>query len=147
MTCQLVSGGASRFLLFPLTFYVAPSAPQSFTVVSVTSTAITLSWQPPEKPNGVVTAYFVWYTETLTCNSSQVSSSSRVELPRTADTHTFTGLEEDTPYVFYVSAETSAGEGETAMVMGRTSEDGESDKLLQAYILCGHITFLVTVSM
>ena len=39
--------------------------------------------------------------------------------------YTFTGLEEDTPYVFYVSAETSAGEGEAAMVMGRTSEDGE----------------------
>ena len=39
--------------------------------------------------------------------------------------YTFTKLEEDTPYVFYVSAETSAGEGEAAMVMGRTSEDGE----------------------
>ena len=39
--------------------------------------------------------------------------------------YTFTGLAEDTPYVFYVSAETSAGEGEAAMVTGRTSEDGE----------------------
>ena len=89
-----------------------------------------VSWKPPAMPNGVVTAYFVWYTETLTCSSSQVSTSSRVELPPTADAHTFTGLEEDTPYVFYVSAETSAGEGETAMVMGRTREDGESNKLL-----------------
>ena len=38
--------------------------------------------------------------------------------------YTFTELEEDTPYVFYVSAETSAGEGEAAVVMGRTSKDG-----------------------
>ena len=117
--------GASHFLLFPLPFYVAPSEPQNFTVVNVNSTAIMVSWQPPAMPNGVVTGYFVWYTENLTCNNSQVSTSSRAELAPTADTHTFTELEEDTVYVFYVSAETSAGEGEAAMVTGRTSEDGE----------------------
>ena len=122
--------GASHFLLYPLTFYVAPSEPQNFTVVNVTSTAIMVSWQPPAIPNGVVTRYFVWYMETLTCNNSQVSTSSRAELLPTADTHTFTELEEDTVYVFYVSAETSAGEGEAAMVMERTREDGEFDKLL-----------------
>ena len=105
--------------------YPAPSEPQDFTVVSVTSTAIMLSWRPPAIPNGVITGYFAWYTETLICNNSQVSNSSRTPLPATANTHTFTGLEEDTPYVFYVSAETSAAEGGAAMVMGRTKEDGE----------------------
>ena len=131
--------GASHFLLFHLPFYVAPSEPQNFTVVNVNSTTIMVSWQHPAMPNGVVTGYFVWYTENLTCNNSQVINGSRAELLPTADTHTFTELEEDTDYVFYVSAETSAGEGEAAMVMERTSEDGEcvcreSDKLLEAYI-------------
>ena len=84
-----------------------------------------LSWQPPAIPNGVITGYFAWYTETLICNNSQVSNSSRTPLPATANIHTFTGLEEDTLYVFYVSAETSAGEGKVAMVMERTEEDGE----------------------
>ena len=37
---------------------------------------------------------------------------------------TFTGLEEYTPYVFYVSAETSAGEGVPARATNRTVEDG-----------------------
>ena len=103
----------------------APSQPQNFTVVTAAPTAIMLSWQPPEVLNGVITGYFAWYTETLICNNSQVSNSSRMSLAATANTHNFTGLEEDTPYVFYVSAETSAGEGEAAMVMGRTLEDGE----------------------
>ncbi len=45
-------------------------------------------------------------------------------LPASATVFTFTALEEDTPYVFYVSAETSAGEGMAAMAMATTMEDG-----------------------
>ena len=45
-------------------------------------------------------------------------------LPASANVFTFTALEEDTPYVFYVSAETSAGEGMAAMTMATTMEDG-----------------------
>ena len=74
-------------------------------------------------PNGVITDYNVWYNQTLNCSGSLVSFNDSV-----ADSvlmYTFTELEEDTVYVFYVSAETSAGEGEAAMVTGRTSEDGE----------------------
>ena len=82
-----------------------------------------MSWQPPAPLNGVITAYNVWYNQTLNCSGSLVSFSDSVA--GSVLMYTFTGLEEDTPYVFYVSAETSAGEGEAAMVTGRTSEDGE----------------------
>ena len=115
--------GASHFLLYPLPFYVAPSEPLSFTVVSMNSTAIMVSWQPPAMPNGVIRDYNVWYDQTLNCNGSLVSFSDSVT--GSVLMYTFTELEEDTLYVFYVSAETSAGEGEAAMVMERTSEDGE----------------------
>ena len=101
----------------------APSNPQNLTVVNVNSTAITVSWQSPKMPNGVITAYNVWYNQTLNCSGSLVSFSGSVA--GSVLMYTFTGLEEDTVYVFYVSAETSAGEGEAAMVMGRTSEDGK----------------------
>ena len=100
----------------------APSNPQNLTVVTVNPTAITVSWQPPAMPYGVITAYNVWYNQTLNCSGSLVSFSGSVA--SSVLMYTFTGLEEDTVYVFYVSAETSAGEGEAAMVMGRTSEDG-----------------------
>ena len=101
----------------------APSNPQNLTVVNVNSTAITVSWQPPTMPYGVITAYNVWYNQTLNCSGSLVSFSDSVA--GSVLMYTFTGLEEDTPYVFYVSAETSAGEGEADMVMERTSEDGK----------------------
>ena len=92
-------------------------------VVNVNPTAITVSWQLPARPNGVITVYNVWYNQTLNCNGSLVSFSDSVA--GSVLNYTFTELEEDTVYVFYVSAETSAGEGEAAMVMGRTSEDGK----------------------
>ena len=100
-----------------------PSYPQNLIVVNVNSTAIAVSWQPPAMPNGVITAYNVWYNQTLDCNGSLVSFSDSVG--GSVLMYTFTELEEDTVYEFYVSAETSAGEGEAAMVMGRTREDGE----------------------
>ena len=74
-------------------------------------------------PNGVITAYNVWYNQTLNCSGSLVSFSDSVA--GSVLMYTFTELEEDTVYVFYVSAETSAGEGEADMVMERTSEDGK----------------------
>ena len=114
-------------------------------VVTEASTAIMLSWQPPATPNGVITGYFAWYTETLICNNSQVSNSSCMSLPATANTHYFTGLEEDTPYVFYVSAVTSAGEGEAAMVMGRTLEDGVYACMRACMRVCVHACVRVCV--
>ena len=92
-------------------------------VVNVNPTAITVSWQLPARPYGVITAYKVWYNQTLNCSGSLVSFSDSVA--GSVLMYTFTELEEDTVYVFYVSAETSAGEGEAAVVTRRTSEDGE----------------------
>ena len=108
----------------------APSYPRNLTVVDVNSTAVMVSWQPPAIPNGVITAYNVWYNQTLNCSGSLVSFSGSVA--GSVLMYTFTELEEDTVYVFYISAETSAGEGEAAMVMGRTREDGE------CVFMCSH---------
>ena len=118
----------------------APSNPQNLMVVIVNSTAIMVSWQPPTMPNGVITAYNVWYNQTLNCNGSLVSFSDSVA--GSVLMYTFTELEEDTVYVFYVSAETSAGEGGPAMVTGRTSEDGKCAcvhgcEVLVSSIACG----------
>ena len=107
--------------------------------VNVTSVAVMLAWQPPATPNGVINGYFAWYTETLVCNNSLVSNSTRVALPAEANMYTFTGLEEDTPYVFYVSAETAAEEGEAAMVMNTTMKDGEFLCVLCSGLSCSSL--------
>ena len=115
---------SSEDCLFLLSSPPAPSEPQNLVIVNVTSVAVVLAWYPPAIPNGVITSYSAWYTETLVCNNSQVSNSTRTSLPASASMVTFTGLEEYTPYVFYVSAETSAGEGVPARATNRTMEDG-----------------------
>ena len=42
-------------------FYVVPSAPCSLRMVTVTSTAFTLQWEPPKYHNGVITQYSIQY--------------------------------------------------------------------------------------
>ena len=104
-------------------FLTVPSIPEGVVATVINSTIVKLSWQPPAMPNGVITAYKVWYNQTLNCNGSLVSFSASVA--GSVLMYTFTGLEENTRYVFYVSAVTIAGEGEAAMVMNRTREGGE----------------------
>ena len=116
-----------------LLFITEPSQPQNVTTDFVNPTAFMVAWQTPAMPNGVITAYNVWYNQTLNCSGSLVSFSDSVA--GSVLTYTFTGLEEDTPYVFYVSAETSAGEGEAAVVTGRTREDG----VLVCVCVCSHV--------
>ena len=100
----------------------APSAPQEVVATVINSTSVMLSWQPPAMPNGNIIAYNVWYNQTLNCSGSLVSFNDSVTDSVMA--FNFTGLEEDTSYEFYVSAVTSAGEGEAAMGRNRTLEDG-----------------------
>ena len=108
-------------------FYTEPSQPQNVSTDVVSATVVTLSWTPPAMPNGNIIAYNVWYNQTLNCSGSLVSFNDSVT--RYVMTYKFPGLEEDTPYVFHVSAETIAGEGEAAIVMNRTLEDGECTSL------------------
>ena len=111
---------------FPL-LYTEPSQPQNVSTDVVNATVVTLSWTPPTMTNDDIIAYNVWYNQTLNCSGSLVSFNDSVTGYEM--TYNFTGLEEDTPYVFHVSAQTSAGEGEPAEVMGRTLEDGGSNCL------------------
>ena len=125
---QVVRSCISTHTIFVVTFDAIPnlssepSQPQSVTTDVVNSTEVTLSWQPPAVPNGVITTYNVWYNVSLNCSGSLVSFTDSVGSSTRA--YLFTGLEEYTPYVFHVSAETSAGEGMAAMAIDTTLEDG-----------------------
>ena len=108
--------------MYPFILSLEPSKPQNVTTEAITSTEATLTWQPPAVPNGVITAYNVWYNVRLNCSGELVSYNASVG-PSSREYH-FTALEEYTSYMFYVSAETSAGEGMAAMAMATTMEDG-----------------------
>ena len=123
----------------------APSAPQEVVTSVISSTSVMLSWQPPAMSNGNIITYNVWYNQTLNCSGSLVSFSDSVT--DSVRMYNFTGLEEDTPYEFYVSAVTSAGEGEAATVMGRTMEDGECVCVCVCVRVCVCVCVCVCVSV
>lgn len=81
----------------------APSAVPTVHLMRSTSDTLSLSWLPPEKPNGVILDYEIKYHERGQAMSHTVTSqrsSARVE-----------GLRAATPYVVQVRARTVAGYG------------------------------------
>ena len=86
-------------------------------------------------PNGVITGYNVWYNQTLNCSGHTVYFNDSVG--GSTLSYLFTGLEEYTPYVFYVSAETNVGEGEAERAMNTTMEGGAC--------VCGRVCVCVCV--
>uniref|UniRef100_A0A665TCY0 Ephrin type-B receptor 3 n=1 Tax=Echeneis naucrates TaxID=173247 RepID=A0A665TCY0_ECHNA len=90
--------------LFPLRCPpTAPSAVPTVHLMRSTSDTLSLSWLPPEKPNGVILDYEIKYHERGQAMSHTVTaqhSSAKVE-----------GLRAATPYVVQVRARTVAGYG------------------------------------
>ncbi|KAK3917504.1 Cytokine receptor [Frankliniella fusca] len=59
----LSSGGESlpSDPLYNVTLEAAPSPPTNVSIVSITNTTVTITWNPPEERNGVITKYEVHY--------------------------------------------------------------------------------------
>ncbi|XP_073669092.1 neural cell adhesion molecule L1.1 [Paramisgurnus dabryanus] len=91
---------------------------------SLSETQITLRWQTPHKPNGVITGYLLQYQEILDGNSSprQVES---IDLPAVTE-FTMDNLDPQSRYLFNLRARNSAGVGEPIIREGATMLDGVS---------------------
>ena len=76
--------------------------------VTVTDTTMSLSWTPPQMPNGIITLYQVQYRRSDNSSNSTFTS---LNTTNAILTHTVTKLTSDTEYVFRVRAFTSAGHG------------------------------------
>ncbi|EGD79834.1 hypothetical protein PTSG_13098, partial [Salpingoeca rosetta] len=95
-----------------------PSNVQADEELSDNGEVITISWQPPHEPNGVVTQYTVYYQklggtwQSMTTSSGSVRS---VEID---------GLDPISTYVVQVSAWTSVGEGQRSNTIAPTTGQG-----------------------
>ena len=78
---------------------------------SATPFSITISWDPPEMPNGVMTAYEVSYSAAE--DSENITTLNTTDL---ATTLTVSGLPPETQYTFTVRAYTRVGAGESSTV-------------------------------
>ena len=107
--------------------FTVPSAPRDLTLESVSTNATLLiaTWTRPIPANGIITAY------TLYCTGSEqqfyedqiVPEPFSLSLDGNANSTTLERLEPFTEYECYITANTSAGEGDSSTpVIRRTNE-------------------------
>lgn len=73
----MVEGGAwHRRLIPPLPSFLAPSAVPTMHLHSSTGNSMTLSWTPPERPNGIILDYEIKYSEKVKQEAAQPFPSS-----------------------------------------------------------------------
>nr|XP_046265267.1 ephrin type-A receptor 4-like isoform X3 [Scatophagus argus] len=100
------AGAAQSVSVTVTTNQAAPSPVSSIQVTDVTRHSLSLAWQQPDRPNGVILEYEVKFYE-----KDQKERSYRIirTFSRSVDV---TGLNPLTVYVFHVRARTAAGYGE-----------------------------------
>lgn len=72
-------------------------------VVDINDTTVTLSWMPPDLPNGIITQYQVQFRQNDSSNFTSVDTFNPYV--------TLNGLTSNTQYIFQVTAFTAAGRG------------------------------------
>lgn len=110
---------------------VGPNATvQNIQAVPLSSTALSLTWQPPpaDKQNGIILGYFINYTEQDTGHSFQLISNT-TSLTVT-DRHPYYR------YSFMIAAETVVGRGPLSQAhLVLTLQDGMCTMILVTYII------------
>ncbi|XP_058620145.1 neural cell adhesion molecule L1.1 isoform X2 [Onychostoma macrolepis] len=101
----------------------APGPVSFLTFESPSETEITLHWEAPDKPNGVLTGYLLQYYEPVPAISSAQLVES-INLPLVTE-FTLKGLNPQIQYHFKLRALTAAGDGEPVEMEGTTLLDGE----------------------
>ena len=124
------------------------SSPQSFTVEVLNSTAVELSWQYPESPNGEIRGYRILYAEFPFIEETLFSITLDTINDPSNQTAVVTGLIPFTHYSFRVRAYSFGDQNErpnfthigvaTEEIIVRTYEDGKVVSLIYQYVICNH---------
>ncbi|KAK8752918.1 hypothetical protein OTU49_008236, partial [Cherax quadricarinatus] len=85
-----------------------PESPTSVKALVMSADSILVSWLPPERPNGIITQYTVYYKEHGKSDTETVQQ----KLLPSQLSYEATGLKRRDDYVFWVTASTTVGEGE-----------------------------------
>ncbi|XP_055477103.1 neuronal cell adhesion molecule isoform X5 [Psammomys obesus] len=86
-----------------------PSAPSSLKIVNPTLDSLTLEWDPPSQPNGILTEYVLKYQP---INSThELGPLVDLKIPANKTRWTLKNLNFSTRYKFYFYAQTSVGSG------------------------------------
>ncbi|XP_036926530.1 neuronal cell adhesion molecule isoform X16 [Sturnira hondurensis] len=98
-----------------------PSAPSSLKIINPTLDSLTLEWDPPSHPNGILTEYILKYQP---INSThELGPLVDLKIPANKTRWTLKNLNFSTRYKFYFNAQTSAGSGSQITEEGVTTVD------------------------
>ncbi|XP_038608505.1 neuronal cell adhesion molecule isoform X31 [Tachyglossus aculeatus] len=86
-----------------------PSAPSFLKIINPTLDSLTLAWDPPNHPNGILTAYTLKYQPIN--GTHELGPLIEVEIPANETSFILKQLNCSTRYKFYFSAQTSVGSG------------------------------------
>lgn len=110
-----------------------PGPPENLNVIgSTTFESITVQWEPPASPNGVISHYFLTW--------SPDDPSDPIIINNT--TYTLTDLLPCTIYNITVSAATSKGSGEATSITGATQSAGMSCLILLGTSILSSLCFI-----
>lgn len=84
---------AHRWLIPPLPSFLAPSAVPTMHLHSSTGNSMTLSWTPPERPNGIILDYEIKYSEKVKQEAEQPFPSSNPSSKKGPCRHSAQGME------------------------------------------------------
>ncbi|XP_068224096.1 cell adhesion molecule Dscam1 isoform X18 [Palaemon carinicauda] len=90
-----------------------PEAPTSVKALVMSAESILVSWLPPERPNGIITQYTVYYKEHGQSDSEAIQQKL---LPSQLNFEA-SNLKKRDNYVFWVTASTTVGEGEMSQAV------------------------------
>ncbi|XP_047472731.1 Down syndrome cell adhesion molecule-like protein Dscam2 isoform X29 [Penaeus chinensis] len=85
-----------------------PDAPTSVKALVMSADSILVSWLPPDRPNGIITQYTVYFKE----EGKSDSEAEQEKLLSSQLNYEANGLKQRDEYVFWVTASTTIGEGE-----------------------------------
>ncbi|ETN67444.1 hypothetical protein AND_000745 [Anopheles darlingi] len=104
---------------------IEPSPPQNLTVLEVTSTTIKLTWREPEKANGAIHGYRVYYIH-LNQTELHMPILKLSEMQNSVYHYTLSNLKPFTEYRILVTAFTKKHDGKPSEVAQRTDVSGPS---------------------
>ncbi|XP_042237762.1 Down syndrome cell adhesion molecule-like protein Dscam2 isoform X3 [Homarus americanus] len=90
-----------------------PESPTSVKALVMSENSILVSWLPPERPNGIITQYTVYYKEHGKSDTETIQQ----KLLASQLSYEATGLKQRDDYVFWVTASTTVGEGEMSQLV------------------------------
>uniref|UniRef100_A0A8C0YWG3 Neuronal cell adhesion molecule n=1 Tax=Canis lupus familiaris TaxID=9615 RepID=A0A8C0YWG3_CANLF len=103
-----------------------PSAPSSLKIVNPTLDSLTLEWDPPSRPNGILTEYTLKYQP---INSThELGPLVDLKIPANKTRWTLKNLNFSTRYKFYFYAQTAAGSGSQITEEAVTTVDEVKEK-------------------